>query len=141
LSDEEIRGVVSFLCSESGSHDYTTNRREAEKDLRLRVEKPTDGQYKTIKSVYDDVSSELEFGSAFNPAEINGAYSARRSLLESIDGGSDYFVTEGVFSHFDGPNGESLLQNGIVFQGWRHDSTDPEDQLLKIANEKGDVEY
>lgn len=141
LNEEEIQKVVEFLCSESGSHDYTINRREARDELKLQIENPTDEQYKTIKAIYDDLNEELQLGTTFNPLEINGAYAARRSLLESIYGGADYFVTEGVINRAKGNNGEDLFQNMIVFQGWRHDSTKSEEQALRVGTNEGSVEY
>ena len=96
---------------------------------------------KTIKAIYDDLNEELQLGTTFNPLEINGAYAARRSLLESIYGGADYFVTEGVINRANGNNGEDLFQNMIVFQGWRHDSTKTEEQALRVGTEEGSVEY
>ncbi len=141
LDESEIQKVVEFLCSESGSHDYTINRREARDSLKLNVEKPTPGQYKIIKAVYDDVNEELSLNSPFNPAEINGEYGVRRSLLESIDGGADYYITEGIINHGKGPGSENVLQNTIVFQGWRHDCSEPEKQTLTVSTEKGKTEY
>ncbi len=50
LNDEtDINRVLDFLCSESGSHDYTIFRREARNQLKLNVEKPDDAGYKLIK--------------------------------------------------------------------------------------------
>lgn len=43
--------IINFLTSESGSHDYTINRREAAK-LGLAVEKPGNDLYKIIKKFY-----------------------------------------------------------------------------------------
>mgnify|MGYP002624152997 CR=1 FL=1 len=117
---QKIKNIISFLCSDSGSHDYTINRREAKDDLALKIEKPNTDQYKLIKRIYDDISDELLFNQAFNIGTINGAYSVRRCLLESIEGGSDYFVTEGQVLHITGPNGEELIQNRVLFEGWRH---------------------
>ena len=141
LKEDEIQKVVEFLCSESGSHDYTINRSEAKKDLKLQVEKPSDSQYKIIKEIYDDVSDELKMRVPFNPYEINGAYAERRSFLESINGGSDYFVTEGVINHIKSENGETISHD-CLFQGWRHDAPAPEEQVLKVGvgSEEG-VEY
>src|SRR5262249_43060746 len=40
ISDENVvKKIQDFLCSESGSHDYTINRREAA-ELGLQIEKP-----------------------------------------------------------------------------------------------------
>ena len=134
LNEEDIQKIVEFLCSESGSHDYTINRREASDDLKLKIIKPTPTQYDVIKSIYDDICEELQLNTPFNPARVNGEYSARRSLLESIDGGSDYFVTEGTIIPISGPNGEQLLHNRIIFEGWRHDNSVPRDQTLSVSN-------
>src|SRR5690606_12835793 len=44
IDNKNIQKVVSFLCSESGSHDYTINRNEA-LELGLNIEKPDDELY------------------------------------------------------------------------------------------------
>lgn len=139
LDDKEIQKIVEFLCSESGSHDYTLNRREA-KALKLQVDNPSDSQYKIIKAIYDDVSRELKMREPFNYSEINGAFSERRSLLESINGGSDYFITEGSISHIK-INNNDAVSTKIVFEGWRHDSSIPEQQTLTIGNEDKVLKY
>ena len=51
LEDGEAVGkIVEFLCQESGSHDYTINRREA-KDLGLPVERCSPDLYTTVKAI------------------------------------------------------------------------------------------
>ena len=110
---ETIKKIIAFLCSESGSHDYTINRREAENDLGLKVSKPTEEQYNIIKEIYDNINDELEFNKPFNPTEINGAYAVRRGLVESLKGGADYFVTEGECVHGQDSNGQQVIQNRI----------------------------
>ena len=56
--------------------------------------------YSIIKSIYDDISNELGFGIPLDPLAVsqtnNGAYNVKRALIESISGGSNYFLTEGV---------------------------------------------
>lgn len=52
----KIKDIISFLCSDSGSHDYTINRREAKNSLGLNIEKPDDEMYGIIKAIYDDIS-------------------------------------------------------------------------------------
>lgn len=120
---DKIKKIIDFLCSESGSHDYTINRREAEKDLKLKVRKPTDVQYRIIKKIYDDISDELHLTQQFRLEDINGAYIARRCLLESVVGGSDYFSTEGQVLHSFNPQipGQNIVQHKLLFEGWRHD--------------------
>jgi len=52
--EQKIEKIVSFLCSESGSHDYTINRREARDSLGLQIEKPNDELYGIIKNDAED---------------------------------------------------------------------------------------
>ena len=125
VTNKEItKKIIAFLCSESGSHDYTINRREAVNDLGLRILKPTGKQYDIIKAIYDDISEELQFSKTFNFSEVNGAYAVRRSLLESIAGGADYFVTEGECIHGVDDNNNPVIQNRTTFEGWRHENAD-----------------
>lgn len=117
----KVNKIVDFLCSESGSHDYTINRREAKCDLGLNIVNPNDKQYELIKALYDDINDELQFNVPFSFDKINGAYAARRGLIESIVGGSDYFVSEGNCIHGVDQTGKKVIQNKISFEGWRHE--------------------
>jgi len=72
--DGKVSRIIDFLCSDSGSHDYTINRREAAEELELNVAKPTSTQYEIIKNLYDDFSQELGLGQIFDPKLIQGAY-------------------------------------------------------------------
>ena len=137
---QKIKTVISFLCSDSGSHDYTINRREAEKDLGLKIVKPSPEQYELIKSIYDNINDELQFTRSFNLADIQGAYAVRRCLLESIDGGSDYFVTEGQALRGTAPDGSQVIQNRINFEGWRHEDAVATSEQESIVQE-GEVQY
>lgn len=103
MADEKQRAkVIKFLCSESGSHDYTINRREAERDLGLPIEKPSEELYKIIQDIYIDFREEMELRKAFNPFILLGgregsvSYSVTRALIESVEGGADQFKSEGV---------------------------------------------
>lgn len=72
--DGKVSRIIDFLCSDSGSHDYTINRREAAEELELNVAKPTSTQYEIIKNLYDDFSQELGLGQIFDPKLIQGAF-------------------------------------------------------------------
>lgn len=141
-NEDDIKQIIAFLCSESGGHDYTINRREAEKDLKLPVKKPSEEQYNLIKAVYDDISSELMFEDPFNPLAINGAYAGRRSLLESLSGGSDYFITEGSISRMqDKATGQNLISDNIIFQGWRHENGLGTNSRMKVEISEEGTKY
>ena len=132
--------IIEFLCSDSGSHDYTINRREAKSELGLNVHKPTNKQYESIKAIYDSFSAELGFDQIFDPRAINGAYAVRRGFIESIYGGSDFFVTEGRCMTVSGPQGP-VLQMNKVFEGWRHDAAAEQPQSANVTIGECEVQY
>lgn len=119
--------IISFLCSDSGSHDYTINRREAKDILGLNIEKPSYELYNIIKLIYDSFSNELSLNILFNPGLLLSdhpdnepyRYKFPRCLLESISGGSHQFISEGIFIK----NKDRIIDNR-KFEGWRleHDS-------------------
>jgi hypothetical protein len=129
----KIQQIIEFLCSDSGSHDYTINRREAE-NMGLKINKPDDEMYKTIKAIYDDISNELGVELPFDLMVFaqsgSGTYSIKRALIESVAGGSNYFVTQGkvtlvpILQHPGMPQ-IGIQQQGIhderVFEGWKHE--------------------
>jgi hypothetical protein len=133
ISDEsKIEKILKFLCSESGSHDYTINRKEAHDELGLIVEKPDDELYTIIKSIYDNIAHELELSIPFDPNMILGSnnqtnYVFRRALIESVGGGSHVFVSEGELRRqtITAPTGvtQLVIQDNRRFEGWRHENS------------------
>jgi hypothetical protein len=127
ISDKNrINKIINFLCSDSGSHDYTINRIEAKNELGLSIQTPDDKFYQIIKSIYNDFATELELNRTFNPLEMLGPnqvfqYSKRRALLESLDYGSHYFETQGVLAKIQQPTGILINDNRIV-EGWKYES-------------------
>jgi len=122
--------IISFLCSDSGSHDYTIHRREARDLLGLNIEKPDDVLYSIIKRIYDDIEQDLQLTQRFDPNSFVGpnpakSYSFRRSLIETITGGSYYFTSEGQMTRQQIPTPQGI-QNGIAdnrnFEGWKYES-------------------
>ena len=127
IEQENVPKVISFLCSESGSHDYTIYRKEAKEELGLNIEKPDDELYSTIKAIYQDIESELELRNPYNPNVLLAIsnpcqYSLRRALIESVDSGADVFISEGTLSKQNLPNGQTATQDKRIFEGWRHEN-------------------
>ncbi|GHV94190.1 peptidase [Spirochaetia bacterium] len=126
--DEKIDKIINFLCSASGSHDYTIHRREARDELGLNIITPSEDLYNIIKDIYDDIRNELQLTSAYNPNQILGAeqnkpYSIKRALLESIIGGGNYFVSDGILTQQMMQIQPGMMQQVIndqrTFEGWR----------------------
>jgi hypothetical protein len=128
INDENhIKKILDFLCSESGSHDYTIYRREARDDLGLKIIKPDDAQYKVIKELHDNYSRDLELLTPFDPNLVLGVdmykeYNLTRGLLESVDGGSTRFVSIGVLrrKQIQVPPGvsQTAVEDLRTFEGW-----------------------
>lgn len=125
LGQDKIAPILSFLCSESGSHDYTIHRREA-RTMGLPIDTPNDDFYVEIKSVYDDFAAELALTQKWNPIGAMGqqqslSYVNKRCLLESTTGGSFYFSTEGMLRQHAQPNQPPQIQDTRTFEGWKHE--------------------
>jgi hypothetical protein len=141
VKEEDKQRIINFLCSDSGSHDYTINRREAKKELKLNVGKPNEKQYKIIKDIYDDYSNELGLNQVFDPRVIQGAFAVRRGFIESIDGGSDYFISEGSMVTVTAKGKQQAIQTNMLFEGWRHEKEKTSVQEVIITTTEGDVQY
>ena len=127
---EEIDKILSFLCSESGSHDYTIYADEA-KELGLLVEEPNPALYKSIRTLYNDIVNELQLTTPFNPiVELAGKqrsdYLHKRALIESYAGGSHKFISQGelIKQQITTPQGitNTSIQDNRSFEGWDHEN-------------------
>jgi hypothetical protein len=137
--EEKIEKIIAFLCSDSGSHDYTIYRREAQNELELNIEKPDDNLYSIIKATMDNIKLELELDKPYNPNVILGAsqtadYSCRRILIESLDLGTHVFVSEGTlvknvqniqqFPQIP-PIQQTIINDQRKFEGWKTENVKP----------------
>ncbi|WP_163831143.1 SDH family Clp fold serine proteinase [Spartinivicinus ruber] len=126
---EKKEKIINFLCSESGSHDYTINRREAKNDLGLAIENPSEELYTLIKKLYDDIHEELKLTETYDPSSLLGTdeakeYELKRSIIESIDGHSYYFVSKGSLTrHEISSNGitQRIIDDRRTFEGWKYE--------------------
>lgn len=132
INKEKTDTIIKFLCSESGSHDYSIRREEAINNLGLNVEKPTIELYSIIKKIHDDISEELELDNPYNPIIIlnnannannsNITYAFRRGLIESI-ADTDVFLSEGTLIRTQDPMSRQVgLTDNRVFEGWKHEN-------------------
>jgi len=132
LGETKENEIIKFLCSESGSHDYTIHRKEATESLGLQIEKPSMEFYKVIKAVYDDIQNEMELLSPYDPKILvannqSHPYSYRRALIESINYGCNVFISEGTLikQSIQGtqpiPTTQTIIQDNRTFEGWKHE--------------------
>ena len=128
--DNKVKEILKFLCSESGSHDYTIDRKEAKDLLGLNVEKPSEKFYKIIKDAYDNIAQELQLTQPFEFKNIlgdhdAGDYSCPRALIESVIAGSHVFVTEGQIEKHEArqpgqPIPQTVIRDNRRFDGWKY---------------------
>ena len=123
----KTKKIIEFLCSESGSHDYTINRREA-KQLGLNVEIPSQGLYELLKSWMITVRDELELTVPFEPNAIlgkntNAPYKCVRCLIESTASAGQVFMSEGELTRIQVNNPmlgqQDAINDARLFEGWR----------------------
>jgi Serine dehydrogenase proteinase len=132
LADEEkVEKVLDFLCSESGSHDYTIYRQEARDELGLRIERPDDALYEMIRALHKSYAQEMALGMPLNTEAIlagqpQAAYSHVRALVESAGGGSHRYVSSGSLTRQQVQVAPGVVQSGIsdarTFDGWTHEA-------------------
>ncbi len=135
LGDFKENEIIKFLCSESGSHDYTIHRKEAKESLGLQIETPTLELYNIIKAIYDNIVEELDLLTPYDPKILtanisnneSSKYSFRRALIESLSRGCDVFISEGtlekqiqVIPQFPMP--QTIIHDNRLFEGWRYES-------------------
>ncbi len=124
---DKIEKILAFLCSESGSHDYTIFRQEARDDLGLKVEHPSEELYDIIKKIQDNISKELELEQAYNPGIMMAGqktidYKFRRALIESVKGGSHRFISSGKLTKFQHPGAVAEeIRDDRTFEGWTYE--------------------
>jgi hypothetical protein len=126
---EKIKSIIDFLCADSGSHDYTIDRREAA-DLGLNIEKPSDEFYKLLRKIHLSYAQELKLLEPYTPqAYLAGAqmniptpFTITRGLAEGTAGGCYGFVSEGTLMRVqvqtnNGP--QEGVKDERTFEGWR----------------------
>lgn len=112
--------IIQLLCSDSGSHDYTVNRRQAQ-SIGLNVEKPSAALYQILTQISQSYTAELKTHEPYSPAALLGGhgladYTLIRGLVESSDE-SYGFVSEGQISV--GTPGAPSVIDQRTFEGWR----------------------
>lgn len=124
---KDVKKIVSFLCSESGSHDHSINRREAT-ELGLEVDKPSESFYPILRELEQEYRDYLKLRDVFNPDTELGTddekpYEISRALIESVDFGSHEFVSRGRLKRVQVPGPGPVAQTGIEdsrqFEGWQ----------------------
>jgi len=109
--------IILFLCSDSGSHDYTINKTEA-KELGLPIEFAGSELNELMCQLYDDLKKDLDLDNPYNPVKyINGSpsknYKFIRGVIESDFGHVHQFISEGTLSIVGTPGAQKLNDNRI----------------------------
>lgn len=123
-SAENRKKIISFLSSDSGSHDYTLNRREAA-SLGLPVAKCSAKLYPVVNHLYRNFRDEMKLRVPFNvsqfPPNSITPFANLRATLESTASNPSQFVTEGNFIRQPAAAPNQGEQTGVEItgEGWR----------------------
>lgn len=133
LKPTEREKIINFLCSDSGSHDYTINRDEA-RELKLPIETPSKEFYDIIREIYNDFKSEMKLAEPFkaeNELGKDNAVTFRlvRALIESVNFGHHSFLTHGNIERVFGENtgvpspipSQNSIKVEIAKEGWEYE--------------------
>ncbi len=134
---EKSEKIIDFLCAESGSHDYTINRREA-KEMGLKVETPSEELYAILKQLHSSYVTDLKLLEPYDPFSMVAGqttavdYSLARAIIESEPVGSHQFVSEGTISKVQMPQmmpgmpgmqpppfQQDTIHDNRRFEGWK----------------------
>lgn len=63
----------------------------------------------------------IRLGFQVNIPVASYKYSLRRALIESIEGGTDVFLSEGTISKVHIANGQIAIQDARTFEAWKHE--------------------
>ena len=125
----KVKSIIDFLCADSGSHDYTIDRREAA-DLGLNIEKPSDNLYRILRKIHLNYAAELKLLEPYSaqtllsgvPAGGSVPFAITRALVEGTVGGCYGFVSEGILTRVQ-VQMNNTQQEGVrderTFDGWR----------------------
>ncbi|MEW6607447.1 MAG: serine protease [bacterium] len=116
--------IISFLCSDSGSHDYTINKTEAIQ-LGLPIEIIKDGLNEQLGLLLENIVDELMLNNDYDPVREMSAnhnqplpYSFNRGIIESVEGGTWFYVSEGELQVIPVPNHAPMLNDNRIKEGW-----------------------
>ncbi|CAN5348813.1 hypothetical protein BH10PSE12_BH10PSE12_18790 [soil metagenome] len=130
IAGDAAETIIKFLCSDSGSHDHSINRREA-RELGLNVENPSPDFYQLLRQTQASYTDDLKLREPWNPdTQLAGApmvdYRVPRALIESVEFGSHQFVSEGTLTAVAIHNPNGIPQVGIQdkrnFEAWRKEA-------------------
>jgi ClpP class serine protease len=122
MAEAKRARIADFLCSETGSHDYTIGAAEAAA-LGLPVEVAQGAAARALAAVRGDVIAETEARTPFVPEQLmacgsEGAaveYRCVRALVESLGHGAHQYLSEGALSRGE----DGAVRDRRRCEGWR----------------------
>jgi hypothetical protein len=125
---ENRKKIISFLSSDSGSHDYTLDRREATA-LGLPVERCSETMYPVLSQLYKDFRDEMQLMIPFKvpfdvnqfPQNASTPFENLRALVESTAAQPVHYLTNGnvIRQPTPPPNQGEMTGIEVTSEGWR----------------------
>jgi hypothetical protein len=121
MAEAKRSRIADFLCSETGSHDYTIGATEAVA-LGLPVEVAEGAAARALARFRSDVIAEFDVRTPFVPDQLMACgeggsvdYRCVRALVESLGHGAHHYVSEGTLSRAE----DGAVKDRRRCDGWR----------------------
>lgn len=119
--------IIKFLCSDSGSHDYTINSKEAKDELGLPVVEINGDLESLVNKLYTNFNKELHLSETINvlshitpnPNSHEPKFSITCGLIECTSGVNYSFENEGIVQKVILPNNQYQLYPNTINVGWK----------------------
>ena len=127
-NESTVESIIKFLCADSGSHDYTINRREAS-ELGLQVDKPNDELYALLRQIHLSITSDLNASEPYTPQSLLAessdeqpvSYTILRAFIEGTGNYNYSYISKGTLQRVEIPG--TPPQEGIndnrTYESWR----------------------
>lgn len=121
LAEERRARIADFLCSETGSHDYTIGRAEAA-GLGLPVIEADAAGERALRRLRTEIIDEFDARTPFVPDQLLACgaggpveYRGVRALVESVSHGAHHYVSQGELSRAE----DGSIKDRRRCDGWR----------------------
>jgi hypothetical protein len=120
---EEIEKIVEILTEDRHSHDYIISRKEAEKELGLKIVKPNENEEKNIMKLFNEYSNILKLKQLYtDEIELEGldykTSELNRAIIESKSLTHVFQTKKEITARANPQTGQRIINQRIISEQW-----------------------